>query len=68
MRARGEQTSTGKENNGPVIDQTKIVDGRMHERMSIVGGVLGLLALAALAIYFLVRFALSTILVTVPKS
>ncbi|HEV2495933.1 MAG TPA: hypothetical protein VG204_23115 [Terriglobia bacterium] len=46
----------------------KVATGRMHDRMSITGAMLGLLALAALAIYFLVRFVASTILFTVPKS
>jgi hypothetical protein len=45
-----------------------VASGRMHDRMSIMGGILGLLAFAALAIYLLVHFVASTILITVPKS
>lgn len=51
-----------------MADGLRVIDARMHERMLIVGGVLGLLALAAIAVYFLVRFVASTILFTVPKS
>ena len=46
----------------------KIIDGRMHERMSMVGGLLGLMVLAAIAVYVLVYSVVSSILHIVPKS
>jgi|GEM_PF-3688718 len=45
-----------------------MADGLMHENTSMMAGLLGLIALAAIAIYFLFHFFASTILATVPRS
>lgn len=40
----------------------------MHERMTMVGGLLGLMALAAIAVYFLGSFLAAAFLNILPKS
>jgi len=40
----------------------------MHERMTMVGGLLGVMALAAIAVYFLGSFLASAFLNIFPKS
>lgn len=44
----------------------KTIDGRMHDRMSTTGGLITLIAFAALAVYFMVYALASAVVRVVP--